>query len=418
MTGGHSALEIAAGVAAGAVAATELVEETLRALTDAGGLNAVITIAADRALARATDVPAGPLAGVPVLVKDLVDTAGVRTTYGSAIYRDHVPERTASAVERLERAGAIVVGKTNLDEFAWGCTGQNPHWGDVQNPRLPGRVSGGSSAGNASALAARLCPLALGTDTGGSIRMPSACCGTVGYKPALGKISSGGVFPLCPSFDTLGPMARSVSDCALAYSVLTGEPVPEPRIEGLRVGVLTVPPPVGPPDAESAPRDERALTHALRLEQLGAHVVETELPAPGADIWPLFYAEAAESHRATFPSRRDEYGETCRAKLEDARRFGPEEVAAARRALAEWRERAAREPAADVFVSPTLGLDEIPPIDVSELEVRLPLSMWTRPFNYLGWPAIAIGHVQLAGRRDGAVLGAALAWERAFGPPA
>ena len=418
MSGGLSAGEIAHAVAAGSLTAVEVVEESIRAFGDAGSLNAVVTLVADAALRRTKARPRGPLAGVPVLVKDLVDTAGVRTTYGSAIYRYHVPKRTAPAVERLERAGAIVVAKTNLDEFAWGVTGQNQHWGDVQNPRFPGRVSGGSSAGNAAGLAARLAPLALGTDTGGSIRMPSACCGTVGYKPSWSAIPTEGVFPLCPSFDTVGPMARSVADCALAYSVLTGDPVPEPRIEGLTVGLLTTAPPIGPPDGEPQPRDQRAAAAATRLEDLGAHAVETELPGPGVDVWPLFYAEAAESHTATFPARRDEYGDTCRAKLDDAQRFGPEDVGKARRALAAWRDRAAREPAVDVFVCPTLGVEEIPPSDVSELEVRLPMSTWTRPFNYLGWPAIAIGEVQLAGRRDELVLGAALAWEEAYGPPA
>ena len=412
-----SAGRIAAGVADASLDAAELVDGCVRGLVEQGALNAVITLTAEEALERARDPVSGPLAGVPVLVKDFFDTAGVRTTYGSAIYREHVPSRTAAAVERLERAGAILVGKSNLDEFAWGVTGHNPHWGDVQNPRLPGRIAGGSSAGNASALAARLCPLALGSDTGGSIRMPSACCGTVGYKPTLGKIPTDGVFPLCPSFDTVGPMTRSVADCALAYSVLAGEPVPDAGVEGRTVGVLVRPPPVGP-ERDPPPADERAWAYAARLEQLGARVVEAELPGPGADTWPLFYAEAAESHRATFPSRRDEYGEVVRAKLDDAQRFGPAEAEEARRAVLAWRTAAATEPAVDLFLCPTLGVHEIPPIDVSELEIRLTFSMWTRPFNYLGWAAIAIGDFQIGGRDDATVLAAALAWEEAYGAPA
>ena len=384
------------------------VEAALAAIAEHPHLNAVIT-------ACAVDVrqkPAGPLAGVPLLVKDLFDTAGVRTTYGSLIYADHVPARTASAVERLEAAGAIVVGKANLDEFAWGVTGQNPHWGDVGNPRLPGRIAGGSSAGNAAALAAGMCRLALGSDTGGSIRMPSACCGTVGFKPSLGKVPTDGMFPLCPSFDTVGPMARSVADCALAYSVLTGEPVPEPRLAGLRIGVLTRIPPLGP-DTVGAERDKRALAFVDRLDALGAHVREVELPIAEADIWPLFFAEAAESHRATFPSRRDEYGPTCRAKLDDAQTADPVAVEGARRALTGWRTSAAREPEVDLVVSPTLGVTKIPPVGVDELAVRLPFSGYTRAFSYLGWPAIAIGELQLAGRDDATVLAAALAWEAA-----
>jgi aspartyl-tRNA(Asn)/glutamyl-tRNA(Gln) amidotransferase subunit A len=387
------------------------VEASLAAIEEHRELNAVITVCADAALERAPSAPPGRLAGVPVLVKDLLDTAGVRTTYGSSIYAEHVPTRTAPAVALLEAAGAIVVGKANLDEFAWGVTGQNAHWGDVVNPRLPGRIAGGSSAGSAAGLAAGLCALALGSDTGGSIRLPSACCGTVGFKPSLGKVSTEGCFPLCPSFDTVGPMARSVAECALAYSVLTGEAVPTPRLERRTVGVLTHQPPLGPDVDEG--RDERALAYVKQLDALGARVVEVELPVPEADIWPVFFAEAVESHRATFPRRRDEYGPTIRAKLDAARETDPADVEAARRALASWRAQAAREPDVEVFVSPTLGLLEIPPADVSELEVRLPLSAFARPFSYLGWAAIAIGDLQLAGRDDATVLSAGLAWEAA-----
>src|SRR5438874_2634729 len=128
----------------------------------------------------------GPLHGKRLLVKDLIDTAGIRTTYGSRIYGDHVPERTASSVQKLVDAGAVVVGKASLPEFAWNVTGQNPWYGTVKNPLHPGRTTGGSSSGNAAALAAGLCDLGLGTDTGCSIRLPSACCGTVGLKTSWG----------------------------------------------------------------------------------------------------------------------------------------------------------------------------------------------------------------------------------------
>jgi hypothetical protein len=168
--------------------------------------NAVITdVEPERALP-------GPLHGKRLLVKDLIDTAGIRTTYGSQIYADHVPVRTAVAVERLVAAGAVVVGKANLHEFAWGVTSQNPWYGTVRNPTHPGRTTGGSSGGNAAALAAGLCDLGLGTDTGCSVRLPAACCGVVGLKPAWGRIPTEGVFPLCPTFDTVGPMATSVAD--------------------------------------------------------------------------------------------------------------------------------------------------------------------------------------------------------------
>ncbi|MDX6511033.1 MAG: hypothetical protein QOE36_537 [Gaiellaceae bacterium] len=404
--------EIAAAVGRGEISALESVEAALARLAAAEDLNAVITVCGEQALARARAGVAGRLAGVPLLVKDLIDTAGVRTTYASSIYAERVPDRTAPVVEALEREGAIVVAKTNADEFAWGVCGQNEHWGDMGNPAHPGRITGGSSGGNASALAAGLAPLALGTDTGGSVRMPAAGCEIVGLKPLLGAISTEGVFPLSPSFDTVGPMAQTVADCALAHSILTGTAVPAATFEGLRVGVLTSRPAVGPETGEE-PRDERALAHVARLESLGARVTEVELPVPEADTWPVFYAEAAAAHRATFPSRRDEYGAVVRAKLESAQDIDPAVVDAARRALAAWREQAAVAPDVDLVVSPTLGLAELPPAGVDELEIRIHFSAYTRVFSYLGWPAIAIGGLQLAGRDPATVIGAALALEQA-----
>lgn len=155
--------ELAAAVTSGSLSAEEVVTDALTRLEASTELRAVITICGERALARACSGVSGRLAGVPLLVKDLIDTAGVRTTYASRIYRDHVPERSASAVVALEAEGAIVVAKANADEFAWGVTGQNPHYGDIVNPLAPGRISGGSSGGNAAALAAGAVPLALGT---------------------------------------------------------------------------------------------------------------------------------------------------------------------------------------------------------------------------------------------------------------
>ena len=187
----------------------------------------------------------GPLAGRTLLVKDLIDTAGIRTTYGSRIYGDHVPTAHATVVQRALDAGAVVVGKANLPEFAWGVLGVNPWYGAVHNPLHPGKTTGGSSAGNAAALAAGLVDLGLGTDTGCSIRLPSAACGTVGLKPRWGHLPIDGVFPLVPTLDTVGPMGRSVEDVALLWSVLSGLAVPEPRLDGLTVGLLRRAPEIG-----------------------------------------------------------------------------------------------------------------------------------------------------------------------------
>jgi aspartyl-tRNA(Asn)/glutamyl-tRNA(Gln) amidotransferase subunit A len=348
----------------------------------------------------------GPLQGKRLLVKDLIDTAGIRTTYGSKIYAEHVPERTAPAVQRLVDAGAVVVGKANLHEFAWGVTSQNPWYGTVQNPAHPGKTTGGSSGGNAAALAAGLCDIGLGTDTGCSIRMPASCCDVVGLKPMWGRISTEGVFPLCPSFDTVGPLAQSVADVALIWSVLTGEPVPGARLAGLTVGLLTKPPSVGGP---ALPENRSAEQYVERLEALGARVVETEIPEPPGDTWPLFFHEAAESHRATFPARADEYGDNVRGKLELAQEVTFEEAARSRESVRRWRE---YRPPVDLYVAPVLGT-ELPPVDCDELEVRIPASAFLRPFNVLGWAGLAIGDLQLVAPRDEVVLAAGLAWEAA-----
>jgi len=347
----------------------------------------------------------GPLHGKRLLVKDLIDTAGIRTTYGSKIYADHVPKRTAPAVQRLVDAGAVVVGKANMHEFAWGVTSQNPWYGTVENPRHPGKTTGGSSGGNAAALAAGLCDLGLGTDTGGSIRLPASCCGVVGLKSALGRIPTEGVYPLCPSFDTVGPMATTVEDVALMWAALTGAPVPEPRLDGLTVGLLTKPPSVG---GAGPPENRAAEQYVARLEELGALVVEAVVPEPPGDTWPLFFGEAAESHRATFPSRADDYSDNVRAKLEHAQTVESAAVERARAAVHEWR---TYSPPVDLYVAPVIGV-ELPPVDSTELDVRIPLTAFLRPFNVLGWSGLAIGDLQLVAPRDEVVLAAGLAWEK------
>ncbi len=352
------------------------------------------------------DPPPGPLAGRTLLVKDLIDVAGVRATYGSRIYGDHVPARTAPAVQRLLDAGAVLVGKANLPEFAWNVTGQNPWYGAVANPVHPGRTTGGSSSGNAAALAVGLCELGLGTDTGCSIRLPSACCGTVGLKPRWGSVPTEGVFPLVPTLDTVGPMARTVADVAVMWSVLVGRPLPEPRLAGLTVGLLTSPPTVG----DGSLRAESLAGEAFvdRLEELGARVVPAEIPEPDGNTWPLFFHEAARSHAATFPARADEYSDNVRTKLELAQAVADDEVAAAYTALERWRR---YEPGIDLYVSPCIGI-EIPPEDCDELEVRIPFSAFLRPVNLLGWAGLAIGNMQLVAPADETVLAAGLAWER------
>src|SRR6478672_1336632 len=172
--------------------------------------------------------PEAPADGKALAVKDLFDTAGLTTTYGSAIFADHVPAVTAEAVRLLEAAGYANVGKTNLHEFAYGVTSMNPHFGWVPNPVAAGRIAGGSSGGSAAALAAGLADAALGTDSGGSIRIPAAFCGIVGFKPTFGLVSLDGCWPLAPSYDHAGPMARTVGECAAMMRALVPDFFLEP----------------------------------------------------------------------------------------------------------------------------------------------------------------------------------------------
>jgi aspartyl-tRNA(Asn)/glutamyl-tRNA(Gln) amidotransferase subunit A len=393
------AAEIAAGVNAGALDPVVVVEEALAAIEARADLNAVMVTNAERALARARAGVSGRLAGVPLLVKDLIDVAGLRITLGSKIYADRVPDTTAPCVRALEAEGAIVVAITTCDEFAWGVGGQNVHWGDTGNPLHPGRITGGSSSGNGAALAAGMGALALGTDTGGSVRLPAAGCGVVGFKTPYGAISTEGVHPLAATLDSVGPMARTVADCALAWSVLSGEPVPEPSLEGKRIGKLTRHPSTGASDA--GPHDPRS--DALPGEPV-------ELPVPDADVWPVFYGDAAESHRGLYPERADEYGPVIRAKLARAAETTPEAVERARAAVAGWQVAAAHDPPVDVIVSPVLGTAELPASGTPEHEFRIPFSAYARVYNFLGWPAIAIGETQLAARDARTLLEASLAW--------
>jgi Asp-tRNA(Asn)/Glu-tRNA(Gln) amidotransferase A subunit family amidase len=354
----------------------------------------------------------GPLAGRTLLVKDLIDTAGIRTTYGSRLYADHVPARHAAVVERVLDAGAVVVGKGHLPEFAWSVLGQSQFYGTCHNPARPGRTTGGSSSGNAAALAAGLVELGIGTDTGCSVRLPAAACNVVGLKTSWGLVPTEGVFPLVPLLDTVGPMARSVADVALLWSVLAARPVPAPRLDGLTVGLLRQPPEIG--DGRETERSDAAEAWVADLERLGARVVEASVPGATANTWPQFQHEALRSHAATFPSRAGEYGDVMRTKLDAAARVGAEEVDAAYRALEEWRR---FEPEVDLYVSPCYAID-LPPEGANELEIRLPLSSFLRWVNLVGWAGLAIGNMQLVAPADETVLAAGLAWERELGGPA
>jgi aspartyl-tRNA(Asn)/glutamyl-tRNA(Gln) amidotransferase subunit A len=363
--------------------------------------------------------PEQQAAGISLAVKDLFDTAGLTTTYGSAIFADHVPTETAAAVRLAEAAGYAVVGKTNLHEFAYGVTSQNPHFGTVPNPLAPGRLAGGSSGGSAAALAAGLANAALGTDSGGSIRIPAACCGVVGLKPTYGLVPLDGCFPLAPSFDHAGPMARTVRDCEAFLAALA--PGFQPRrlesLEQVEVGVAWL-------DGCAPLVRARVAAAAERFPRSRP----LELPA-AESTYPLFMREVAGVHRTLFEEHADLYGEDLRIKIERCLAVTDAESDAA----AHERERLVAEFAdacvgVDLVLAPTLAF-VAPPDHLDDLTVREAMIRLTYPLDAVGWPALALpcgpaedglpASVQLIGRpgEDALVLAAGAALEAALASP-
>jgi len=326
-----------------------------------------------------------------------------------------VPSLTASAVARLEEAGYAIVGKTNLHEFAYGITSDNPHFGAVANPLDPARIPGGSSGGNGAALAAGLCDVALGTDSAGSIRLPAACCGVVGFKPTHGLVPVDGVFPLAPSFDVVGPMGPSVLSCRAIMDRFAAEPAPVESLEQVSAAVSWT----EHADPLVRERVEAAATLFPRRERV-------ELPLPG-DLNPAFQAEAADVHRELFVQHADLYGENVRRKLERAFAVSEGDVVASRAERETYRERALEAlDGFDVLLTPTMPM-VAPPVGVGDLALRDRMISLTRPANGLGWPALALpcgpaedglpASIQIMGRpgADGLVLAVGETLEAALG---
>jgi len=324
------ARDIRDGIAAGRVSAVEVCRAALGRVEAVNpSLNAFNLVDGDRALARAAEIdrrraagePVGPLAGVPVALKDNLCVRGMRTTASSRILERFVAPYDATASARLEAAGAVIVGKTNCDEFAMGSSNENSAFGPVRNPWAPDRTPGGSSGGSAAAVAAGTVPLALGSDTGGSIRQPAAFCGVVGLKPTYGRVSRYGLLAFASSLDQIGPIARSAADAALALAVIAGadpadatssrEPVPDfsatltGDIRGLRVGV----PGAFVTDGVDA-GVRRAFEAGLStLREAGAALVDIELPHAKYAI-PVYYLVAtaeASSNLARYDGVRYGY---------------------------------------------------------------------------------------------------------------
>ena len=401
------------------------IEVTKAHLGRIGRLNgdyvAFITIVADKALAAAkkaeNEIVAGqyrgPLHGIPYGAKDIIDTAGILTTNGASFYRANVPAKNAECIDRLEKAGAILVGKCNTHEFAAGSTTINRNYGTARNPWDRDRIVGGSSGGSACALAARMVPIALGSDTGGSIRTPAALCGVVGLKPTMGRISLRGIYPNVPTIDHPGPMARSVRDVALALQVMAGydrhdpksvaTPVPdyladiEKGIRGARVAVSPDFTQKAEVDGEIAQAFERALDV---LRDLGA-IVQT-VPFEGAARFDDLFRriagpEFSEVHRTNFTKDPDAFDFEVRERVEWSMKVPLDDYV---RALRE-RELLIREVAKfmegfDAMVSPSVPI-AAPPIDTRLADMNgreVPYKNKHRPFlsphNLTGCPAISL----------------------------
>jgi aspartyl-tRNA(Asn)/glutamyl-tRNA(Gln) amidotransferase subunit A len=326
-----------------------------------------------------------------------------------------VPTRTAEAVSRLEASGYVNVGKTNLHEFAFGTTSENEHFGPVPNPRYPGRIAGGSSGGSAAAVASGLADAGLGTDSGGSIRIPAACCGVIGFKPTWELVPLDGCFPLAPTFDHAGPLARDVATCERMLAALA--PGFEPRrvdLEEVEVGIGWT----EEADPLVGERVEQAAALFPRRRRL-------ELPRPKG-VYDSFSREVADVHRELFAEHADEYGETVRRKVERCLELTDAEYERAVEARDRYRERLAEVAAeVDLVLTPTLEC-VAPTAPADELALRGRLTKLTFPLNAVGWPAAALpcgpaedglpASVQLAAPqgRDALVLGAAAALERAL----
>jgi aspartyl-tRNA(Asn)/glutamyl-tRNA(Gln) amidotransferase subunit A len=322
--------------------------------------------------------PAG--AGPTLAVKDIFDTAGVRTTYGSAVFGDQVPAETAASVALLEQAGYAMVGKANLHEFAWGITSENDHYGWVPNPTAPGRVAGGSSGGSAAALAAGLVDAALGSDSGGSIRIPAACCGVVGLKVTFGAVPIEGCWPLAPSYDTAGPMARDVEGCermmeAMAPGYARADVA---SLADLRAGL-----------AWTDTADPLVRARVEEVAALFPSCRPVDLPPPDG-VYTGFAREVVEVHGDLFRDHADLYGPTVAHKMRASLQITDAEVETALRARELYRERVAGlMEDLDVILTPTVPM-VAPPSGVGDLELRGRMLSLTFAWNAVGAPALAL----------------------------
>jgi aspartyl-tRNA(Asn)/glutamyl-tRNA(Gln) amidotransferase subunit A len=381
-------------------------------------VNAFITIIRERQAAT----------GVPVSVKDLYDTKGIRTTAGSKLYADRVPGEDADAVAKLKAAGFEIVGKTNLHEFAYGVTTINPHFGTARNPWNLDCIAGGSSGGSAVAVALSMGLGSLGSDTGGSIRIPASLCGVVGLKPTFGRVSVRGMIPLSWSLDHAGPIAKTVEDAAVLLGIVAGlddqyEKALTGDVRNLRIGV---------PRKYFYEQLEPSVAEAMRkalaaFERLGARIADIDLPSTGfhRGVWlQIASPEAYSYHERQLEKHFDSYSPDVRGRLEAGRALLSIDYVRAQRARTIIKEECKRVfETTDVIVTPTLPI-AAPRIDDVDKAAVAALGRFTRFFNIVGLPAISVPcgftkeglplGMQIAGKAfdESTVLRAAHAYEQ------
>ena len=443
--------EAARSFQAGELSPVELTRACLERIEALGPkLNAFVTLLPELAMAEARAAEErlgrgkrrGPLDGIPFAIKDLYETKGIRTTAGSKILADYVPVADATCIRRLREQGVVLLGKLNMHEWAFGTTTVVSHFGPAHNPWALERITGGSSGGSGAALAASLCLGSLGSDTGGSIRMPASMCGIVGLKPTFGRVSTHGVVPLSGSLDHAGPMTRTVEDAALVLQAIAGpdpddpttEDVPVPdyvaalsgEVRGLRVGV---------PDKDVLSGLDKEVETSFRaalktLKGLGASLVEVEVPRlqQAAAIWlAIAGPEAAAFHRRNLEERPDDFSEQVRLRLQLGLQLRAVDylggLESQQQLRAEVEEQYAK---IDVLVTPTTAFT------ATRIEDELAASgreshihHFTCPFNLTGQPAISLPcgfdgqglpvGLQIVGRRfdEETVLRVAHAYEQA-----
>jgi len=397
-------------------------------------LNAFITVTAEQALQQASDAEAqiqrghwrGPLHGMPLALKDLIDTAGIRTTAASAVFKDRVPTEDADVVRRLKAAGAVLLGKLNMHEFAYGGTSVPSYYGAVRNPWNLARIAGGSSGGSGAAVAAGLCIGALGSDTAASVRHPAAYCGVVGLKPTYGRVSTRGVIPLSWSLDHIGPLCRSAMDAALLLQTIAGyDPLEPSSVDrpadryASAIGASTATLRIGlvrrPYFLDLDPDIEAAVNGAIQvLEGISSGVRDVDLPYTNV-LLTIASAEAYAFHKPYFTQTPQLYQAMTRQRLEQASGISAADYVNARREMERLRWKADDAfSSVDLLVTPTTAIAPIsiesgyldPPLppDGTPLEFRN-----THMFDVLGLPAIS---VPCGFTRDGMPIGLQIAGPR------